>query len=458
MTSKRQTSANSLSDCPERGKIAYIMSRFPKITETFILYEIVEHHRRGDLIEIYPLMRERHPVVHPDVARLADRVHFKPFLSLAILRANWHFLRRRPRAYLGALAEVLSGTFGSFIFFLGAFVFFPKSVASAYEMQRSGVTHVHAHYATHPALSALIIHRLTGIPFSFTVHAHDLFCDRRMLSQKLFAASFAVAISEYNREVLVRECGRHLRDKVHVIHCGADTTYFMPAPLARPAGPLRILCIARLSEMKGHCYVVEACRLLRERGVAFCCDLIGEGELREQIVAQIAAAGVQDAFTFHGPQPRGVVRQMLRHAHVKVLACTPARDGQTDGIPVSLMEAMACGVPVVSTVLSGIPELVEDGSSGILVKPRDSNALADALEQLARDPGLRARMGAAGRDKVLHQFDLAANARRLAALFAGSNSSDRLLRPTENAHSNTCVRRPEHSAMSVPPSTSRGAV
>jgi colanic acid/amylovoran biosynthesis glycosyltransferase len=400
--------------------VAYIMSRFPKITETFVMYEILEHEKRGQAIAIYPLMRERQRVAHPDAARLVESAHYMSFLSPAIVAANWHYLWHRPKAYFGVIAEALGGTFGSANFFLGALLFLPKSVAFARKMERSGVTHVHAHFATHAALSAFIVHRLTGIPFSFTVHAHDVQCDRRMLRQKLEAASFAVAISEYNRELMVEECGESLRGKIHVIHCGADTEFFQPAAIVPPPEPLRLICVASLNPMKGHRDLVEACRLLRERGVAFHCDLIGEGELRAEVEAQIASAGLQSAFTVHGARPREVVRQLFHQAHVKVLACMTAPGGVRDGIPVAMMEAMACGLPVVSTVISGVPELVTDGVTGFLVTPHDTASLADALARLAGDPSLLARMGKAGREKVLRDFDLSANAEALWRLFAHS--------------------------------------
>ena len=374
-------------------KVAYIMSRFPKITETFVMYEIVEHEKRGMRVEIYPLMRERQKVSHPDAARLVAGAHFLSFVSPAILSANLHYLRHKPKAYFGVIKEALSGTFGSQNFFLGALLFLPKSVAFARDMERTGVSHVHAHFATHAALSAFIVHRLTGIPFSFTAHAHDVQCDRRMLREKLEAASFAVAISECNRQIMVEECGEHLRQKIHVIHCGADTELFQPAPGGLPDGPLRMVCIASLNRMKGHQYLIEACRILRERGIGFHCDLIGEGWLYDKLAEQIKSAGLEDAIILHGAQPRATVQRMVHEANVKVLACVQAPNGQRDGIPVAIMEAMACGLPVVSTVISGIPELVKDGVSGFLVQPCDSVGLANALEHLAADPQLRGRMG-----------------------------------------------------------------
>lgn len=414
----------------QRTKAAYIMSRFPKITETFVLYEILELRKRGEAVEIYPLIHEHQPVAHPDVERLSDCVHFMPWVSRAVVRANWHYLRSSPRTYLGTAAKAVIANLGSARMLAGALVFFPKSAAFAYEMERGGVTHVHAHFATHPALSAWIIHRLTGIPYSFTAHAHDIFIHRQMLREKLTDAAFAVAISEHNRNFMTEKCGEELRSKIHVVHCGVDVEYFAPPATPQAAGPLRIICVASLWEMKGHAYLIEACRLMRQRGIDFHCDFVGDGDLRAQLMEQISRAGLEDSFVFLGPQPRSVVRGLLHQAHVKVLPCVPLATGMQDGIPVALMEAIACGLPVVSTTVSGIPELVDSGVNGILVPPRDPVALAEALERLARDPELRARMGRCGREKVLREFSLAANAERLSGLFAGTTPASQALEPT----------------------------
>jgi colanic acid/amylovoran biosynthesis glycosyltransferase len=412
-------------------KVAYIMSRFPTVTETFILYEMLEMQRRGIEVDVYPLMRMREAVQHPGLDAIMPRVHYRPLVSASILRSNWHYLRRRRRAYLKTWMEVLKGTFGCFNYFLGALVFTPKSAAVAYELERKGVTHVHAHFATHPALSALVIHRLTGIPFSLTAHGHDVHCNRRMLREKLEAAEFAVSVSEYNRELMVRECGEHLRPKIHVIHCGTDTAFFAPAVQADSgARPLRIVCIATFREVKGHKYLIEACRLLQQRGVGFHCDLVGSGELRADVERCIASVGLSQRFTVHGPQPRPAVRRLLQAADVKVLPSILASNGMREGIPVALMEAMACALPVVSSRLSGIPELVDDGASGLLVAPRDSMGMADALEKLAQNAALRARMGLAGRTIVERDYDLVTNAGKLATLFFPRQYEDEEAEPS----------------------------
>lgn len=398
-------------------KIAYIMSRFPKLTETFVLYEILAMEALGIAVEVYPLLRERQTVAHPEVDDWLRRARFEPFVSLSILQAHAYFLRREPAKYCKVLMEVLRKTWGSFNFFVGAVGILPKTVRFAYEMQRSGVSHIHAHFATHPALAALIVHRLTGIPFSFTAHGSDLHVDRRMLDVKVAAAAFAVTVSSYNKEVMVGECGEQAREKIRVVHCGIDPEVFAPAPFRRVAGPLQIICVASFEEVKGHRYLINACARLRDSGVDFRCHLIGDGPLGNAIRRWIAQARLADRVRVHGAHPRPAVAQMLGQADVAVLASYPTKEGKREGIPVALMEAMASGLPVVSTSISGIPELVESGRTGYLVPPRDAAALADCLMLLATDEPLRQRMGAAGRRKVLDEFDIRVNTARLLELF-----------------------------------------
>lgn len=402
-------------------RVAYIMSRFPKITETFVLFEMSALEDAGASVEIFPLLRHRRGPRHPEAATYERRAHFLPFLSLAILRANTHRLLDDPAGYLRLWWSMLRGTWGSLNFLGGALIFLPKVVLFADRMQALGVDHVHAHFASHPALAALAVHRLTGIPFSFTAHGSDLHVERRMLDAKVEEAAFVVAVSAYNRDLIVEECGEQVRHKIRIIHCGADSAVFKGAqrPADTNADSLRIVCVASLEEVKGHRYLLEACRLLRDRDVRIHCDLVGGGPLRARIEALVRELDIADTVHIHGPLPRPDVKGILERAHVAVLASCPTRSGKREGIPVALMEAMSCGLPVVASGVSGIPELVQDGYSGLLVPPGDPWSLADALARLASDPSLRCRLGATARRQIAAEFDLARGARLLLSEIEG---------------------------------------
>lgn len=416
-----------------RPKVAYIMSRFPKLTETFILYEMLAVEQHGVQVELYPLLRERATLLHPEAASLVERAHFQPLVSWPILRAHLHFLRRKPRAYFGALWTLLRATWGSRRYFVGALGFFPKIVYLAQLMAGHGITHVHAHFASHPAAAAFVIHRLVDIPYSFTAHGSDLHRDRHMLREKAAEAAFVVSISRYNEEIIATECGGQFRDKVLVVHCGVDTRVFQPCPedsqREPSARPFTILCTGTMYEVKGHTYLIEACRLLRERGVDFVCHLVGDGPDRPALTKQVAQAELADRVHFHGRRTREEIAQLVCRAHVVVAPSVPTRNGRREGIPVVLMEAMSSGVPTVASNLSGIPELVEDGQTGLLVPPRRAAALADALQKLSEDEDLRHGMGRAGREKVLREFDLHTNAGKLAALFLAHGQPSKRPKP-----------------------------
>jgi glycosyltransferase involved in cell wall biosynthesis len=398
-------------------KIAFIVSAFPMLYETFILNEIIAMEQLNLDIEIYPLLRKRDPVDYPQIDRLIKRTHYQPFLSGPVLYASWYFIRRYPLEYFRVLFEVLKGTFGSFNFFFGTLGIFWKSVRFAYEMANDGIKHIHAQFANHPAIAALIIKR----PFSLTARGSDIHKDRRMLDRKIAAAEFAITVSDYNKKLMVKACGQRFDDKIHVIYGGIDTDAVSPSSRRHPNRSFQILCIARFEEVKGHHYLVEACRLLQQRGVDFECHLIGDGPLYHKIEQQVAKAGLSHRIRFHGNCPHAQVIERLSLADVAVLATVTAGSGKREGIPNVLKEAMACGLPVVGSIISGIPELVEDGISGFLVPPGDATALANALQKLHENSALRQRMGRAGREKIVHDFNLRKSTYKRACLFLKRN-------------------------------------
>lgn len=402
-------------------KVAYIMSRFPKLTETFILYEMLAIRQQGIQVEVYPLLREREEIMHPEAGEFVTIAHFQPFISLPIVRANLHFLLKKPFTYLKTLWDVLHANWGSFNFFTGVIGIFPKTVLFAYQLRAHNVQHVHAHFASHPAAAGFIIHRLVGIPYSFTAHGSDLHRDRHMLHEKVAEAAFVAAISEYNKELIISECGEEYREKVNVVHCGVDTDVFRArshnTPYEKGENPFMILCVGTLHEVKGQVYLIDACHQLRKRGFNFECHFVGDGPDRPALTDLAQRAGLADRFRFHGRLTQDEIARLLLDADVLCTPSVPTRDGRREGIPVVLMEAMGSGVPVIASNLSGIPELVDHQLTGLLVKPRDSTSLANALERYIQDPELRRRLGCAGRDKVVEEFDLHKNAARLARYF-----------------------------------------
>jgi colanic acid/amylovoran biosynthesis glycosyltransferase len=413
----RSTSADARGGRPRRLKVAYVMSRFPKLSETFVLGEILAVEEHGVEVELFPLLRERAEVVHAEAAALCERARFQPFLSMPILGSQLHFLRRAPRRYVGALWALLRGTWGSANYFVGALGIFPKVVHDARLMEADGIAHVHCHFSNHPAAAGFVINRLTGIPYSFTAHGFDLHVDRHMLCEKVAEATFVVAVSEYNRKLILEECGEPSRARITVIHCGVDTGFFRPRERAAAERPFSILCVGTLHEVKGQAFLVEACRLLAEAGVDVTCTLVGEGPDRAALIRQIATAGLEGRVAVAGRRTRAEVAGLLSRAHVLVSPSVPTAEGKREGIPVVLMEAMASGVPVVASGISGIPELVEDGRTGLLVPPRDPSALASALRRLHDDSAFRESLARAGRELVEREFDVHKNAGDLVRRF-----------------------------------------
>src|SRR6267378_5787189 len=407
---------SSFPDASRPLRLAQLVSRCPMVTETFVLYELEAMEKLGVTVELYSLLREHPKVVHPEAEKWVKRARYLPFLSPKIVRAHWHFIRHHPRLYFRALAEVLRGTWGCVRCFGGALAFFPKAVQFAYEMDKQAIQHVHAHFAYHSAVAALIVHRLTGIPFSFTARGSDVQSDGHMLKEKIEAADFVISVSEFNREIILRKCGSGAAEKIHVIHGGVDVGRLSPHNQTATPGPLRILCVARFEEVKGHKSLVEACRVLKERGLPFECRLLGDGPLALQIENQIKRTDLCDAVFLLGARPYNEVIDEFSRTDVVVLATAPTASGKREGIPNVLKEAMACGLPVVPAASGGIPELVDD-SCGILVLPRDASAIADALQSLYDQPALRRQMGITGREKIVREFNLNLSTAMRAELF-----------------------------------------
>lgn len=406
-----------------------MMSRFPKITETFILYEMLAAEAAGARVEIFPLRREKTKKMHPEAVDFVDRAHFVPLMSPEIVRDNFHMLLTHPLLWFGTLWTIVRANLGCRRFFVGALLVFPKCVTLARRMKQLKVDHIHAHFASHPAAAAWIIHQFSGIPYSFVAHGSDLHRDRHMLSEKVRDAAFVVAISNYNRQIILNDTGKQHSDKVKVIHCGVNPEDFRPVEQRMAAinsDVLNVLCIGTLHEVKGQTYLIDAVKTVTENGVQLKLHLVGDGPDQEMLERQVAETGLTDVVIFDGRCDRHEIIQLLQTADILVTPSVPTADGRREGIPVVLMEGMASAVPVISSRLSGIPELVQHEVNGLLTEPGDTAAIAAALLRLCNDRDLRRRFGAAGQKTVADQFSLDAGVRKVLSHICGGES-----RPTQ---------------------------
>lgn len=392
-----------------RPRIAYMMSRFPAVSETFILNEMLVLDELGLQIEIFPLIRQRVEVLHPGMQTLLARLRHRPFWSGAVLTAQAYWLRRNPRAYLRAWRDALLGNRSSRKFLLRALVIVPQAAAYARDMQALGIEHIHAHWATHPALSAYVIHQLTGIPYSITAHAHDLYVERPMLEQKIRAACFIALKTEYNRQLLRTWYGDWIDSKAVIVRPGIDLSLFAPPAERRRNAVVTLLHVATLRDYKGHRYMLDACALLKARGLHVRYVCVGEGVERPRLEAQIERLGLRDCVELLGAQPGDRVAQLMAAADIFVMPSITTPTGKKEGLPYVLIEALACELPVVATALSGIPELIRHEQTGLLVPEQDATALADAVQRLIREPELARRLARAGRELVLRDFDVRRN-------------------------------------------------
>ncbi len=279
-----------------------------------------------------------------------------------------------------------------------------------------GVSHLHSHFGWEQAEMLAYLHRLTGLPFSLTLHAADIFVAPDRLQSRIADAAFVATISEYNKALLMDRLGLP-GERIHVVHCGVDLGLF---PFDPPPGdsPIRLISIGRMVPKKGFDILLRALHRLRGQGLDFTAELVGDGPLRGDLERLAGELDLSGAVRFTGALEPPEAAARLRRAHVCVLACRRAPDGDMDGIPVVLMEAMALGRPVVSTRLSGIPELVA-GGCGLLAQPGDPESLAGKLRQLLTDRALAGRLAQAGRQRVEEEFTLEGQARRIVGLAAG---------------------------------------
>lgn len=416
---------------PARLRVGYVLKRFPRLSETFVLNEILELERQGVEVEVFSLRRAKAEMRH----ELLDRLR-APVTYLAEPSAIAGFPGQQGHRSSADIAQLVPGKKAADADLLAA-----KAAAIAHLAMERGLHHLHAHFASDATTAALIAGRISGLPFSFTAHARDIFhCyvspekDNAARRLKIKEARFVATVSQFNKHHLDGLTAWKGASNVVRLYNGIDLARFAPAGRSqRLAGS--ILSVGRLVEKKGLDDLVEACRLLRERGVDYRCDIVGDGPLRGVLEEQISVNGLQGKVELRGARTHEHVCEMMQRASVFVLPCVVAASGDRDGLPTVLLEALASGLPAVSTRVAGIPEIIRHERTGLLVEPSAPAELADVIERLLADRRLSARLAAAGRQHALRHFDLAANVAVLARMFKDGVP---LVRPSsvrkENAH------------------------
>lgn len=396
-----------------KHKIAYIMSRFPHLPNTFVLREVVEMERLGWHIALYPLAQSESPAT-PTLQLTTQRL---PFAAQTIFKANLSTFLDNPFVYLSLLLQILSENLGHFYHLIQALTLFPKAVYTATLMQREGITHIHAYFATQPAFVAWIVHKLTGINYSIAVYAQDIFGKTSMLSTKLREATFVTAISEGSRQYLVKAVGSWIHDKTVVIHNGIiPENYSKKSQRLRLGERFELLSISNLQAHNGQHILIEACLSLRERNIPFHCRIIGNGEERPFLEQLIRKHKLEKQITLLDQKTEAEIAKLLPTAHCYVQPTVTGGNCLEQGIPVPLMEAIASGLPVVATDVGGVYELIHSGRTGYLAPPGDSLALAEALEVLYAIPEHGEQLAKNGRQLLLQEFELRKNVQSLSDL------------------------------------------
>ncbi|PKO13515.1 MAG: hypothetical protein CVU39_18505 [Chloroflexi bacterium HGW-Chloroflexi-10] len=407
-------------------KLVYLIGTYPELTNTFIDREITTLRQLGGFQIRIVSLRSPHTIdsyspeqkaLHQETLYLIPE-RWSRFNYLKFILANLYFLLFKPQPYFHTLFELLTHSKEGMKGWMRTILHFWQGVYTSFLLRHTDFDHLHVHFMDRAVLVALVVSRFLGKSYSFTAHAADIYTGATLVREKIENASFMVTVSHYNKQHLQAAYPGIQADKIHLLHPWVDVSHFRPNGNHPPHGSFHILSVGRLVEKKGHLDLIDAVNFLREKGVDAECQIVGEGPLYTKLKERITEHGLQDHARLLGGLPQGNVLQLLKEwADVFALACVISENGDRDGIPVSLAEAMAMKLPVVSTDIVGIRELVQPGS-GFLVPPHDPAALAEALYTIAsQDHASTTRMGYKGREVVENEFNLLKGTQALAELF-----------------------------------------
>jgi glycosyltransferase involved in cell wall biosynthesis len=391
-------------------EVAYLFERFPSFGQTFCYREVLELERQGTTVHAFSIRR---PVGEPPQdwdRNLIDRVHYLPEEKPLVAEVD----RLLKTDVVPEIARKAVKDWGRQSDFLRLY----QAIYVGVRLREKELRHIHAHFAGMAARTAYWIREFFEIPYSFTAHANDIFAPRDFavsLAKLIGNAAAVVTVSDFAARLL-QERFPESAAKIHRVYNGVDLSRFSATDFG--SVPPEIVSIGRLIEKKGFSDLISACALLRSRGKGFHCSIVGEGPLEEPLAAQIATEDLKDLVMLTGPQTQAEIAKRLAHAAIFALPCTHEADGGMDNLPTVIMEAMAASLPVISTPIAGVPEMIEHGANGELVPERDSAALADAIERLLDDRERARRFGDRGRQIAHDKFSIEASGRQLRELFA----------------------------------------
>jgi colanic acid/amylovoran biosynthesis glycosyltransferase len=387
---------------------AYLFERFPSFGQTFCYREVAELYRQGVAPPIFSIRNPKGEPAQDWDARIVEHVHYLPEekeLLDDVRRASKN--GRLAPEIIAALNEWDRRT---------DFLRLSQAVYVGLRLQEMKISHVHAHFAGMAARTAFWITRFFPITFSFTAHANDIFAPRKFeigLDKLAEAASVVVTETNYSENFL-QERFPERADRIHRIYNGLNLAEFRRAKFS--SDPPLIVAIGRFIAKKGFANLIRACALLFEREKPFQCEIFGEGPLEQQLRAQIDELHLEKHVQLPGSKPQHELKARLLNASVFVLPSVPEAEGGMDNLPTVIMEAMATGLPVISTRIGGIPEMVVESETGFLVQPEDPAALAGAIERVINDRSLGQRLGQAGYERAQKLFSIEKNVRELCAL------------------------------------------
>lgn len=398
-------------------RLTYVIGTYPLLTTTFIDREIRELRRLGIQIRVLAVRRPPSdtPLSADQLELQSDVTYLLPVSVAALVLAHLAFLVRRPGRYLGALVYLVTRPHPTVRARVRTLLHFGEGVHAAFLVRDDPGLELHAHFADRAATIAMVASRLLGISYSLSIHAGaDIFVDPVLLRDKIARARHVATCTQHNRDHIASLVGRDLAHRItHVPH-GLDPFDYEPSAGAPDGAPV-ILSVAQLKPRKGLDRLIRACRVLVEEGYRFECRIIGTGPQQAELAQLIRRLSLQDTVALRGALPHETVLDEYRRATLFALPCIRTQDGDVDGVPNVLAEAMAMGLPTVSSDLPAIRELACDGRTSLLVPPDDDGALVAAMRRLLDDPALRSRLGRNARTQITETFDATRNVRRFAA-------------------------------------------